>query len=487
MDERDSSNEQPEYPAAAPSAPSAPLYSPPAAYYVPPAANYGPPAANYAPQYSYYPPGPDPQAFPVTAPVIPTASRRRRVLFGTGIAAAVAAICITGIVATSSSIVVSGAGTSLSAGTQQAVDGGSQSGTGGTGGGTGTSGGTSGDDGSGTGDQSTTGGATSTGTATESQQVGVVDIDTVLKYENAKAAGTGLVLTSNGEILTNNHVVEGATSITVTVVSTGKTYTATVVGTDPTEDIAVLQLTDASGLKTAKISTTATVSVGDAVTAVGNAGGVGGTPSSASGTVTALNQAITASDESGANPENLVGLIESNAPIQAGDSGGPLYNAKDEVIGIDTAGSSSSATLAGSGATQAYAIPIATAVAIAAKIESGKETDVIHIGYPAFLGIQLSSGTPSRRGGTPDGTTGGTATAGAAVIAGVVDGTPAATAGLVAGDTITSVGSSAIATSSDLSAALAGYEPGQSVKIGWTDAAGAAHTATVTLIQGAAD
>ena len=88
--------------------------------------------------------------------------------------------------------------------------------------------------GSGSGSGTGSGGATSSGTATAAEEVGVVDIDTVLQYQNEEAAGTGLVLTSNGEILTNNHVIDGATSITVTVVSTGKTYRATVVGTDPT-------------------------------------------------------------------------------------------------------------------------------------------------------------------------------------------------------------------------------------------------------------
>ncbi len=271
------------------------------------------------------------------------------------------------------------------------------------------------------------------------------------------------MLTSNGEILTNNHVVEGATSISVTVVSTGKTYTATVVGTDPTQDIAVIQLSNASGLATAKISTTAKVAVGDAVTAVGNAGGTGGTPSTASGTVTAVDQSITASDDNGSNPENLTGLIESNAPIAAGDSGGPLYNASGEIIGIDTAGSSSSASPRGYSATsltEAYSIPITTAVSIATQIEQGKASSTIHLGYPAFIGVQISAATSTSGGfgGSP-----GTATGTGAVVSGVVAGTPAAAAGLAAGDTITAVGSTAITSQTDLSTALATYKAGQSV------------------------
>jgi S1-C subfamily serine protease len=140
--------------------------------------------------------------------------------------------------------------------------------------------------------------------ATADQLVGVVDITTVLGYQNGEAAGTGMVLTANGEILTNNHVVDGATSITVTVLSTGQSYPATVVGTDPTDDVAVLQLTGASGLDTVQIDSS-TVAVGDAVTAVGNAGGATDSTSAAAGTVTGLDQSITATDESRQNAEDL--------------------------------------------------------------------------------------------------------------------------------------------------------------------------------------
>jgi S1-C subfamily serine protease len=167
---------------------------------------------------------------------------------------------------------------------------------------------------------------------------GLVDVNTVLGYENARAAGTGIVLTSDGEVLTNHHVVEGATSITVTDIGNGKTYTASVAGYDEQHDIAVLKLKDASGLQTAKTGNSDQVKLGDQVVGVGNAGGTGGTPSYAAGKVTGLNQAITATDENGQDPENLTNLIETDANIQAGDSGGPLVNANGEVIGVDVAG-----------------------------------------------------------------------------------------------------------------------------------------------------
>ncbi|MGZ6840495.1 MAG: S1C family serine protease, partial [Frankiaceae bacterium] len=112
---------------------------------------------------------------------------------------------------------------------------------------------------------------------------GIVDINTTLGYRGAQAAGTGMVLTSSGEVLTNNHVIEGATSITATDVGSGQTYTASVVGYDPSEDVAVLQLTGASGLQTVTIGDSSAVRVGQRVVGIGNAGGTGGTPSYAGG------------------------------------------------------------------------------------------------------------------------------------------------------------------------------------------------------------
>ena len=175
--------------------------------------------------------------------------------------------------------------------------------------------------------------------STTGLDVGVVDVNTSLAYQSSAAAGTGMILTANGEVLTNNHVIDGATSVTVTVVATGKSYKADVVGTNPTADVALLQMRNASGLQVAKIGDSSTLKVGDQITAVGNAGGVGGAPSVHSGAVTALDQSITASDGAGGESEQLTGLIQMNALLQPGDSGGPLYNAAGEVVGMNTAGS----------------------------------------------------------------------------------------------------------------------------------------------------
>ena len=180
---------------------------------------------------------------------------------------------------------------------------------------------------------------------------GLVDVVSTLGDQNGEAAGTGMVLTSTGEVLTNNHVINGATSISVTDIGNGKTYTATVVGYDKTKDIAVLQLQNASGLQTVNLGDSSTVTVGQNVVAIGNAEGKGGTPSVVTGSVTALNQSITAGDEGSSDSEQLSGLIQTNAPIQPGDSGGPLVNSAGQVVGIDTAASSSSQTPSAQAAT----------------------------------------------------------------------------------------------------------------------------------------
>ena len=316
---------------------------------------------------------------------------------------------------------------------------------------------------------------------TANQQVGLVYIDTVLGYQDAAAAGTGLVLTSNGQILTNNHVIEGSTSITVTIVTTGQTYQASVVGTDVQDDIAVLQLGDASGLTTANFGTSADLQVGESVVGVGNAGGDGGTPSAAAGVVSALNQTITTQAEGSAAGETLTGLIETTADIQSGDSGGPLFDANDEVVGIDTA-----AEVVAGQSENGYAIPIDTALGIAKQIITGDESDGVRIGYPAFLGVQVQSaatagtGTGRSRSGSSS-----TGTAGA-LIGGVVSGSPAEQAGLTAGDTVTGIDDSTVTSADGLSTALAAHDPGDRVSVTWVDSSGAKHSATVTLAQGPA-
>jgi S1-C subfamily serine protease len=371
---------------------------------------------------------------------------------------------------------------------------------------------------------------TNSSTVASSVSGALVDIVSTEKYQGATAAGTGMVLTSTGEILTNNHVIDGATSIKVTVVATGKTYSANVVGTDPTADVAVIQLVGASGLKTIPIGDSSSVAVGQSVVAQGNAGGKGGTPSRVTGTVTALDQSITASD-GGSDAEQLSGMIETNAPIVAGDSGGSLSTASGKVIGMNTAASTSNSasnvsdSTGDSSANEAYAIPIRTALTIAHTIEQGKASSTIHIGRQGFLGIQIaatssssSSGTGNGYGygrggyggngggfggggfaggypgsdngygsdGSSDGST-GTTTATGVTVGGVITGGAAEAAGLSAGDVITSVDGTVVSTSTALNTLMATTKPGQKVSIAWTDTSGQSHTATATLGEAAAD
>ena len=328
----------------------------------------------------------------------------------------------------------------------------------------------------------------------------LVDIVTTMGAQGASAAGTGIVLTSDGEVLTNNHVIRGATSIKVTDVGNGRTYTAKVVGYDASRDVAVIQLQNASGLTTANLGDSSIVQTGDTVTALGNAGGKGGTPSVASGSVTALNQSITASDEgSGVNSEQLTGLIETNADIQPGDSGGALVDSYGQVVGMNTAASSGSAFQSSSSqsAVQAYAIPIDHAETIAKQIEDGQGSSAVHIGETAFLGIETdgsNSGSGSGSGsggfggfgGFGQGDGSGSGTTSGVTISGTLSGSPADDAGLTQGDTITSVDGQSVSSTSDIQQALVKHHPGDKISVNWVDQAGQSHTATVTLANGPA-
>jgi S1-C subfamily serine protease len=352
--------------------------------------------------------------------------------------------------------------------------------------------------GSGSGSSATGGPADASSIAT-GVDAGLVDVNTTLSYQGEEAAGTGMVLTSNGEVLTNNHVIEGATSISVTDVGNGKTYKATVVGYDRTQDVAVLQLADASNLQTVRLGDSSSLSVGEAVVGIGNAGGSGGTPSYAGGSITALNRSITASDAGDGTSEQLANLIATNANIEPGDSGGPLVDSSGKVIGMDTAGSSSSSGGfefeggTSSTATQGFAIPINIAVGIAQQIEAGNGSSTIHVGPTAFLGIELSAASSgasdgsSGFGGFGFGNVGNTgAQASGVEISGVAAGGPAANAGMTAGDTITSISGQSVTSSESISTIIGADKPGQSATVVYTDPDDQQHTVTVTLASGPA-
>ena len=295
----------------------------------------------------------------------------------------------------------------------------------------------------------------------------LVDINTDLYQNNAAAAGTGIVLTSNGLVLTNNHVIAGATQIRATDIGNGKTYTAVVVGYDRSHDVALIQLQKATHLPTATIGDSSKVSVGDQVVGIGNAGGLGGTPSSAGGTVTALGQSITATDAGDGSSEQLAGLIQVNAIIQPGDSGGALVDTNGRVIGVDTAASAGFSFQTSGG--EGFAIPINQATQVGRQIQSGQSTGGVHIGPTAFLGVLVNASNPNSSGAT---------------LAQAVPNGPAAQAGLAAGDTITSLAGHTVDKPSTLTNLILQYHPGDMVRVGWSDSSGQSHQSTVTLASG---
>jgi len=263
-----------------------------------------------------------------------------------------------------------------------------------------------------------------------------------------EVAGTGMVLTPSGLVLTNNHVIEGANAIAVTDVANHIVYRASVLGYDESQDIAVLQLIGASRLKTVTLGNSSAVRMGEQVVALGNAGGVGGTPGEVTGAVTALSTSLTAMDPVSGIAEPLTGLIRSNAPIQPGDSGGALANSAGEVIGMNTASSKSNGQ---SDAISAFAVPIAQASSICAAIVAGRGSPTIHIGPTASMGIQVAQSATVAPGHKR--VTG-------VRVTGVAAGMPAAAADLADGDVIIAFGGNSVGSAAALRDARVPYHPG---------------------------
>jgi S1-C subfamily serine protease len=345
---------------------------------------------------------------------------------------------------------------------------------------------------------------------------GVVDIDAAIQYSGGTSSeGTGMIINAGGLILTNNHVINGARVIRATLAATGKTYTATVLGYDTSQDVALLQIKGAAGLKPVPVGDSSQVTLGTPVLAFGNAQGRGGAPAIASGIINSLNKTISPTDESTGATETLRNMLQTNANIVSGDSGGPLANAAGQVIGMDTANASSSQ---GSANVLGYAIPINTALAVARQIASGQASATIQVGVPGFLGVlvpQSSSADPRQQaqqqqqqrqqGGGPAGPPGspaGQAPGGAgcinnnadtsvptaiapassgALVDGVLCGTPAATAGLASGDVVTAVNGQAVTTPNSLTTMMSQLRPGAKVTLHWENPSGQQKTSTLTL------
>ena len=297
----------------------------------------------------------------------------------------------------------------------------------------------------------------------------IVNITTTLGYDGSEAAGTGEVLTTDGIILTNHHVIAGATSIRVAVAGTTTTYTADVIGYDASHDIGVIKLRDASSLTLTPMGDSTSVREGDPVIGLGNAGGLGGKPIAAAGTVTGLDKQITALDSANGGSEQLSGLIETDAAIAPGDSGGSLINSDGKVIGIITAGSVSTSGRTTT-TTDGYAIPINEALALAQDIRDGTKTSTNHLGQSAFLGITVAGSTTGSRSGV--------------TVNSVVDGSAAADVGLTAGDRITAIDGSSVTNNTSLRASIAPHHPGDTVSITWVNANGKTLTHDLTFGSG---
>jgi S1-C subfamily serine protease len=347
---------------------------------------------------------------------------------------------------------------------------------------------------------------------------GLVIINTTLQYNSERAAATGMVINSDGLVLTNNHVIEDSTSITAQTAN-GHQYRAKVLGYDVTGDIALIQLQGASGLKTVPLGDSVSVKTGDSVVGMGNAEGQYAIVP-VTGQVTALNQTITAGDQGGSiTQETLHNMIQTNANIVSGDSGGPLANSAGQVIGMDTAGNNGGFAVQQSSA--GYAIPIDNALAVARQIAQGQASSTVRIGYPPFMGIYIGQGSnsdPQAQAQQQNGSFGGNGAGGngfggngfggngnqscatsngnlgpvdnianvssGTLIVGTICGSPAAAVGMTAGSVITAVNGQAIGSPDSLTGVVSKFRPGDTISVTWVSPSGQHTTSTIKLTAG---
>jgi S1-C subfamily serine protease len=355
---------------------------------------------------------------------------------------------------------------------------------------------------------------------------GIVDVISTPSYQpGGTLEGTGMVISSNGLVLTNNHVVEGTSHEVAEIANnTRQQYHVTVLGTDSTDDVALLKLNGASNLKTVPLGNSDTARVGQAVVALGNAEGQDGRPTVVTGTITNLDRSIEASDAGAGTTEKLHGMLQTNAPIVEGDSGGALASTQGKVIGMNTA--ANTGTTGAPGSSMGFAIPIDRAMSIVRQIEAGRTTAQIQLGYPAFLGVTVASSksgpstssnpqvqlqqlkaqaNASQQGLGGIGGNGGNGGAGACestdqasaphsapnvssgvLVGGVLCNTPVATAGMTAGAVITAIDGHAITSPASLTKGLSAYRPGDTVSVSWVSHNGQHHTSSMKLAAGPA-
>jgi S1-C subfamily serine protease len=280
-----------------------------------------------------------------------------------------------------------------------------------------------------------------------------------------EAAGSGMILTPDGEILTNNHVIAGATSLTVTLFGQTDALAAHVVGTDPGRDLALIQIDHASNLPTVVLGDSSQTQVGDTVLAIGNALALAGGPSVTEGIVSAEHRSLSAQNDSG-QTEDLTGLLQTDAAINPGNSGGPLVNADAQVVGMNTAVASNSS---GNAPTQniGFAITVDSVKPRLADLRRGgpggagaTAPQLNPAANTAYIGVTVGAVTPALQQ-----TDHLTPSSGALIIS-VQPGSPAASSGLRAHDVIVSLGSTPIQSPVGLTAAIHPLRPGDHVNIG---------------------
>lgn len=299
----------------------------------------------------------------------------------------------------------------------------------------------------------------------------LVQITTLVDFQGVVGNGTGIVLSPDGQVLTNHHVVQGANSIKVLSMANGQTFDADVMGFDRVDDIAVLQLHGAVGLPVAPLGDSNSLALGEPVVTLGNANGTGNPLTHETGAVTNLNRSIAAEDELTGSKNNMGGLIESSTNLRAGDSGGALVNSAGQVVGLNAAATINFKVDGGSTpGGQGFAIPIDRAMDIANQIRGGVESPAVHIGPSAMLGVGISVTGQSPSGGLP--------------VRSVLRDGPADIAGLRPGDVIVTVDGVPIDSANALTGLLDQRYPGNVVNLSWIDQAGVPQNAKVTLSSG---
>jgi S1-C subfamily serine protease len=274
-------------------------------------------------------------------------------------------------------------------------------------------------------------------------------------------AGTGVIVSASGEVVTNAHVVANSSTIRVQVPGHDGTVTARVVGSDASADLALLRLSGVSDLPVATFAASSTVHVGDPVLAVGNAEGYGGAPTVTEGIISALDRDLPADSDTSSR---LRGLLQTDAALNPGNSGGALVDSAGRVVGVTTAiaGGQRGAQAQSIG----FAIPSDTVTKALPALRSGRRVAPSANATPtAFLGVELADSSGS-----------------GAQIAGVDPGSPADDAGLKAGDVVTNADGSNVGGAGDLRAVIARHKPGDRISLTWRPGGqGQTKTATVRL------